>query len=384
MFIQRDITPILMELASKFPIVTLTGPRQSGKSTLLKKCFQNYQYISLENIDTRELATADPRGFLKKYSDHVILDEIQRAPQLLSYLQTHVDNENRTGMYMLAGSQSLLLMQSLSQSLAGRTALLTLLPFSRKELHKADLLPTSIDTLLFKGMYPRVYNMNVNPLHFYQAYIQTYIERDVRNILKVTDLNKFIKFLKLCAGRTGQILNLSAIGNETGISSTTADGWLSVLEASYICYRLQPYYKNFNKRLIKSPKLYFYDTGLVCNLLGLTSENQISDFYMRGALIENLVINQFLKDTYNSGMVPDFTFWRDSTGNEIDLIVTEGLETKAYEIKASLTFNNDFFKVLDKWGKLTSIPTENLNVIYMGDENLQTSRGNIVSFSKCF
>ena len=379
-YIYRDITPFLQYAASKFPIVTVTGPRQSGKSTLLKHCFNDYEYISMENADLRELALMDPRGFLKRYSDHIILDEIQRAPQLLSYLQTHVDNENRSGMYLLAGSQSFLLMQGLSQSLAGRTALLTLLPFSRKELKAANLLSDSIDSTIFLGMYPRIYNMDISPSIYYPAYIQTYVERDVRDILKVTDLNKFIRFIKLCAGRTGQILNMSALANEAGITSTTAEGWLSVLEASYICYRLQPYYKNFNKRIIKAPKLYFYDTGLACSLLGLASPEQVSTFYQRGGLFENLVINQFIKDDYNSGVSPDLYYWRDSSGNEVDLIRISPSSVDAYEIKSSATYHADFFKTLDKWGKLASVAPENLNVIYTGGETISTSKGNLISF----
>lgn len=384
MFVKREISPIIRDLATKFPIVTLTGPRQSGKSTLLKHEFPEYDYISLEDADLRELALTDPRSFIKHYSNHVILDEIQRVPTLLSYLQSHVDSKNLPGMYLLAGSQSFLLMQGLSQSLAGRTALLTLLPFSRKELNDENLLPVDINEIIFKGMYPRIYNMGIEPMHYYPSYIQTYVERDVRNVLKVTDLNKFIKFIKLCAGRIGQILNLTSLANETGISSTTAEGWISVLEASYICYRLHPYFRNFNKRIIKAPKLYFYDTGLACNLLGLTAPEQLSQFYMRGALFENLVINQFLKDGYNKGINPDLSYWRDSTGNEIDLITTSGLDINAYEIKSGSTFNNDYFKNLDKWGKLANIEKNHLNVIYNGDETLQTSFGNLISFRNFF
>lgn len=384
MYIPRQITDTVKKLAHNFPVVTLTGPRQSGKSTLLKTNFPEYTYVSLENTDTRDLALSDPRGFLHKYKDKVIIDEIQRVPQLLSYIQTHVDNYNNPGMFFLAGSQSFLLMQNISQSLAGRTALLTLLPFSRSELHDADLLPNSINQQIFHGFYPRTYQMEIEPIHFYSAYVQTYVERDVRDILNVTDLNKFNKFIKLCAGRVGQILNMTALATETGISSTTAEGWLSVLEASYICYRLQPFYKNFNKRIIKSPKLYFYDTGLVSFLLGLTSFEQLDNFYLRGGLFENLVINQFLKDCYNKGHLPHFSFWRDSSGNEIDLIIENGVNLDAYEIKSSSTFHGEFFKNLDKWAKLSGIPNDNLNVIYSGEENMKTKQGNIISFHDFF
>lgn len=382
--IPRGITPKLVDLASKFPIVTLTGPRQSGKSTLLKNLFSEYRYVSLENPDLRDLATNDPNGFLATYSNKVILDEIQRVPSLFSYLQTHVDNVGEEGMYLLAGSQNFQLMQGISQSLAGRTALMKLLPFSRRELNEADRLPATIDDQIFKGFYPRVYDKDIAPTDYYPAYIQTYVERDVRDILKVTDLNKFIKFIRLCAGRIGQILNMTALANETGISASTAEGWLSVLEASYICYRLEPNYKNYNKRVIKSPKLYFYDTGLAANLLGLTSSEQLATFYMRGALFENLVINQFIKTSYNNGVTPDLTFWRDSQGNEIDLINTTDLKMWAYEIKSGLTFNRDFFKGLEKWGKLSDTPSRQLAVIYGGDEDFSTSQGNVIGFQKTF
>ncbi|MDE5810789.1 MAG: ATP-binding protein [Muribaculaceae bacterium] len=382
--ISRDITPKLVYLASKFPIVTLTGPRQSGKSTLLKNLFSEYRYVSLENPDLRELATNDPNGFLATYSNKVILDEIQRVPSLFSYLQTHVDNVGEEGMYLLAGSQNFQLMQGISQSLAGRTALLKLLPFSRRELNEADRLPTTIDDQIFKGFYPRIYDKDIAPTDYYPAYIQTYVERDVRDILKVTDLNKFIKFIRLGAGRIGQILNMTALANETGISASTAEVWMSVLEASYICYRLEPNYNNYNKRVIKSPKLYFYDTGLAANLLGLTSSEQLATFYMRGALFENLVINQFIKTSYNNGVTPDLTFWRDSQGNEIDLINTADLKMWAYEIKSGLTFNRDFFKGLEKWGKLSDTPARQLAVIYGGDEDFSTSQGSVIGFQKTF
>ena len=329
--IPREITSKLRDLSLKFPITTITGPRQSGKSTLLKNQFPDYSYVSLENPDIREFAKTDPHGFLATYPSHAIFDEVQRVPELFSYLQTHVDEIDEPGMYLLAGSQNFQLMQGISQSLAGRTALLKLLPFSRKELHNASILPETIDEQMFKGFYPRLYDRNISPTDYYPAYIQTYVERDVRDILKVSDLNKFIKFIKLCAGRIGQILNLTSLANEVGISSTTADGWLSVLEASYICYRLEPNFNNFNKRVIKSPKLYFYDTGLACSLLGLTSTAQIEIFYLRGAIFENLVINQFVKDYYNKGIKPDLSFWRDSQGNEMENLTTSSGKVLSFE-----------------------------------------------------
>lgn len=378
--IAREIFSKILDLSTKFPIVTLTGPRQSGKSTLLRHDFPDYTYLSLEDPDMRDFALSDPRGFLKQYPNRAIFDEIQRVPELFSYIQTHIDNSDETGIYLLVGSQNFLLMQSISQSLAGRTALLNLLPFSRRELNKASILPATIDLQIFTGFYPRLYDKDIYPCDYYPNYIQTYVERDVRNLLKVSETNKFIKFIRLCAGRIGQILNMTSLANEIGISSTTAEGWMSVLESSYICYRLEPNFNNFNKRVIKSPKLYFYDTGLACSLLGISSADQIKTFYMRGALFENLVINQFIKDAYNQGQNPDLTFWRDSQGNEIDLIQTVATEMTGYEIKSGQTMNSEFFKGLDKWGKLSSTPTDRLNVVYAGDKSMTTTRGNIIAF----
>lgn len=378
--IERQLSSKLRQLADQFPIVTLTGPRQSGKSTLLRNQFPDYTYVSLEDPDIREFAESDPRGFIATYTDHVILDEIQRVPSIFSYIQTHVDLRNETGMFLMACSQNFQLIGHISQSLAGRTAILRLLPFSRLELKNAGLLPETVNQQILKGFYPRLYDKNISPRDYYPSYIQTYVERDVRQILNVTNLGKFIKFIRLCAGRIGQILNLSSLANETGISSTTAEGWLSLLEASYICYRLEPNFNNFNKRIIKSPKLYFYDTGLACSLLGLSTADQIATFYMRGALFENMVINQFLKDNLNRGVQPDLTFWRDSQGNEVDLIETSGGEMTAYEIKSGRTFSMEFFKGLEKWGKLSNTPVDRLNVIYGGDRHMRTSSGNVIAF----
>lgn len=382
--IPRLLATKIAELCGKFPIVTLTGPRQSGKSTLLRAMFPDYSYVSLENLDTREFADTDPRGFLKTYPDRAIFDEVHLVPSLFSYLQTHVDTTGKAGMFLLAGSQNFQLLQHITQSLAGRTAILKLLPFSRRELHDVNMLDTDTDSQIFKGFYPRLYDKDIHPADYYPSYIQTYVERDVRTILKVTDLNKFVKFIRLCAGRIGQILNLASLANETGISASTADGWLSVLETSYICYRLEPNFNNFNKRVIKSPKLYFYDTGLACSLLGLTDQQQVSSFYLRGALFENLVINQFIKDYLNAGKTPDLTYWRDSQGNEVDLIKTDAMRMSAFEIKSGVTFNPDFFKGLDKWSSLSKTPADMLNVIYNGDDSLTTSHGNVISFPSYF
>lgn len=378
--IHRSLTDKLLQLSTKFPIVTVTGPRQSGKSTLLRTQFPNYRYVSLENIDMREFATNDPHGFLKTYDNRVIIDEAERAPSLFSYLQTHVDETNETGMYMLAGSQNFLLMETIDQTLAGRTAILKLLPLSRKELADAGLLPESIDRQIFTGFYPRIYDKEIDPADYYPAYIQTYVERDVRKMINVMDLNRFTKLLRLCAGRIGQLLNMSSLATECGCSKSTIESWLSVLEASYICYRLEPNHNNYNKRIVKTPKLYFYDTGLACNLLGITDVRQVETHFLRGGLFENLVINQFIKDGFNRGRTPDLTFWRDSTGNEVDLILTKGLDQYAYEIKSGATFSPEYFKGLQKWAKLSDTPMDRLNVVFNGTTAMRTSSGNVIPF----
>lgn len=377
--IPRALQPILTELATKFPVITLTGPRQSGKSTLLKECFPHYKYVSLENPSDRLFAKSDPEGFLTTYPDSTIIDEVQRVPELFSYIQTHVDSKKGEGLYMLAGSHNFLLMQSVSQSLAGRTAVLKLLPFSHRELHNDNMLRHPVDKEIFTGGYPRIYDKDIDPVYYYQSYIQTYIERDVRMIKNIGNLDNFIRFIKLCAARIGQLLNLSSLANECGISVSTATEWLSVLEASYICYRLHPDFNNFNKRLVKAHKLYFYDTGLACSLLNIASYEQLDSHFIKGSLFENLVINEFIKRSYNQGLQPDLTFWRDSTGNEIDLIEYKNGKRKAFEIKSGQTFSTDYFKGLIKWTALSHNPSEDNFVIYNGKHSYTTSNGNVVA-----
>ncbi len=380
MMVDRTLKAKLLDLATKYPVITLTGPRQSGKSTLLKHTFPDFEYVSLEDIDMRGFAQNDPRGFLASYPSHVIIDEVQRVPQLLSYIQTHVDDKGEVGMYMLAGSQNFLLMESINQSLAGRTAILRLLPFSRHELTQAQIAPTSLNDQIFMGSYPRLYDKQIAPSDFYPSYIQTYVERDVRLLRNIGDLSTFVRFVKLCAGRIGQLLNLSSIANECGISTPTATAWVSVLEASYICYLLKPDWNNYAKRLVKSPKLYFYDTGLACSLLGIESAKQLVTHYLRGELFENMVINEFIKQSWNTGRQEDLRFWRDSQGNEIDLLVYNNSQVEAYEIKSGQTLSTDYFKSLTKWSGLSGVSTDHLHVIYGGDTCLQTSRGQLMSW----
>lgn len=382
--IQRDIASKIKQLSGKFPIVTVTGPRQSGKSTLLKNLFPDYKYVSLENPDMRMFATDDPNGFIKTFDNHVIIDEAERVPSLFSYLQTHIDDVNETGMYMLAGSRNFHLMAAIDQSLAGRTAIMKLLPFSRHELHEAGILPSTINEQIFKGYYPRIYDKDIAPADYYPSYIATYVERDVRAMLNIGDLARFTRFIRLCAGRIGQLLNKANLATEAGISIPTVESWLSVLEASYIIYRLEPNFNNYNKRIVKTPKLFFYDTGLACNLLGISSVDQLDTHFLRGGLFENMVVNQFIKNGLNRGINPDLTFWRDSTGLEVDLVETKGMEQYGYEIKSGSTFTPAFFDGLKKWGELSGTPEDRRSVVYCGDNSLQTSNGYVIAFGKEF
>ena len=377
--LHRTLQATLEHFAAKYPIVTLTGPRQSGKSTLLKHAFPEYQYISLEDLDMREFAANDPRGFLNSFPHHVILDEVQRVPSLFSYLQTHVDKTNDPGMFLLAGSHNFLLMESVNQSLAGRTAVLKLLPFSREEMKNGDVLPTLVNEQIYCGGYPRLFDKGLRPEEFYPFYIQTYVERDVRQLKNIGDLSRFTRFIKLCAGRIGQLLNLSSLAVECGVSVPTVTSWISVLEASYICYLLRPDWNNFAKRLVKSPKLYFYDTGLACSLLDIKSPEQLNTHYSRGSLFENMVINQFIKKAWNEGNNTDLRFWRDSQGNEVDLLVYDGETPSGYEIKSGETFQTSFFNGLNRWAKITNADSDHLHVIYGGSNRLTTANGQLMT-----
>ena len=369
-------------MLGKFPVVSLTGPRQSGKSTLLKNALPNYKYVSLEEPDNRLLCQSDPRGFLATYPGKTIIDEAQHAPDLFSYLQGHVDAAGREGMYVLAGSQNFLMMQSISQSLAGRVAILKLLPLSHEELHRAGMLKKSVEEQIFYGSYPRIYDKDIEPEKYFPNYIQTYVERDVLLVKNIGDISKFIRFLKLCAGRIGQLLNMSSLANDAGVSVPTIHAWMSVLEASYIVHLLRPEHGNFSKRLVKTPKLYFHDTGLACSLLEIGSAEQISSHYLRGGLFENLVINRVIKHTLNKGGEPVISFWRDKTGNEVDLLLGRGKQRKAYEIKAGATYSPDYFKGLALWSSFSGASKHDCAAIYTGAQPLRTSQGRVVPWGK--
>lgn len=367
MYIKRTIEPAILQAAKYFPAVAILGPRQSGKSTLAQNLFKNHTYVTLEDADTRESALSDPRSFLiaEEGKSGIIIDEFQYFPELLSYIQTKADTEQINGYFILTGSQNFLMNNAITQSLAGRISLHTLLPLSIEELKNNDILPEEIEPLLVQGCYPAIYSKKTPPSLLYSNYLQTYIERDVRQLTQVGDLNTFQKFIRICAARNGQLVNLTSIGNDCDISDHTVKRWLSILEASYIIYLLQPYHTNFGKRLVKTPKLYFYDTGLVSHLLRITKQNIDTD-PNRGALFESLIISDIRKWSYNHSERPSTYFWRDHTGNEIDCIIDQGNKTLlAVEIKASRTISQRFFKELNNWQALTG-SEKNSYIVYAG------------------
>lgn len=380
--VNRLISDKIKDLLGKFPVVTLTGARQCGKSTLLKNLLPDYRYVSLEDPDMRRAVSGDPRSFLDNFSDKTIIDEAQYVPELFSYIQTKVDDMNRPGMYVLSGSHNFLLMESVTQSLAGRVAILKLAPFSISELRSAGMLPDNSSDLILNGGYPRVYDWKISPEDYYPNYVMTYLERDVRLLRNVNDFSRFELFLRLCASRVGQQISFTALSNECGISVQTAKDWISILESSYLVFRLSPYYKNFGKRLVKTPKLYFYDTGLVCSLLGLQTSSQMMFSDIKGALFENLVIADMLKKSFFAGKQPQLYYWRDSNGNEVDLLEENGGQLNAYEIKSGSSLRLDWFKGLDGFAALSGIDASGKSVIYAGDFNYLTESGKFVSWKE--
>ena len=366
--VYRFAEKTLKDLAKSYPALVITGPRQSGKTTLTKKVFDDKDYVSLEDLDTREFAQEDPRGFLDQYKAGAILDEVQRCPDLFSYLQSYIDAKKTMGRFILTGSQQFDLISGVSQSLAGRVARLSLLPFSLKELQKADNAPRTLEELLFKGLYPPIYDRALDA-HIWQGnYIATYLEKDVRRLINVRDLSTFQRFLKMCAARTGQILNLSSLANDCGITHNTAKAWISVLEASYIVCLLQPHHKNFNKRLVKSPKLYFLDTGVAAWLLGIETPEQLTTHSMRGALFETWAVSEMLKERFNQGLSSNIYFWRDNVGHEIDIIVEKGDRLDAIEVKSGKTLNRDFFTGLNKFAGIAGNSLNSSYLIHGGDK----------------
>ena len=363
----------IKKLASQFKIVAVTGPRQSGKTTLVKGLFKKKPYVSLENPDLRSFAIEDPRGFLTQYPDGAILDEVQRTPEIFSYLQEITDNKKGPGQFILTGSNNFLLQQNIAQSLAGRVAYLNLLPFSISELYPDEKTIPGENNIMFTGLYPPVYDQHIPPQDWYPNYIRTYVDRDVRQIKNITDLIVFERFMRLLAGRTGQELNLAALASDTGVDTKTIQSWIGILESSFIIYLLRPHYRNFNKTIVKRPKIYFYDTGLVCSLLGITSEEQLANHPVRGSLFECLVIIELVKKRTNTGVPVNLYYWRDKTGHEVDIIIDNGDTLIPIEIKAGKTINTEFFKNLLYWNNLSGM--KNGYLIYTGEELQKRSNG---------
>lgn len=380
--IKRDMQKRLLELAKQYQVVTITGPRQSGKTTLCKMAFPKMAYASLEDLETRTFALEDPHGFLAQYTKGVILDEIQRAPDTPSYIQGIVDENAKSGPFILTGSQNFQLTTTISQSLAGRTALLKLLPFSISELSSFKK-KYDQNELLFTGFYPRIYDRKLNPTEALSFYFETYVERDIRSLINVKDLVQFQNFTKLCAGRTGQLLNLSSLGNEVGITHSTAREWLTLLQASYIVFLLPPYYKNFNKRITKTPKLYFYDVGLAAFLLGIENAQQMQRDPLRGNLFENMVIAELMKTRFNNAAQANFYYFRDSNGNEVDLLLESPKGLIPIEIKAGQTINRAFFKGLDYFESVSKDTIADKVLIYGGSEKQKRTRYSVYPYDKC-
>ena len=365
--IRRDITRELIESSLEYPVVTVLGPRQSGKTTLVQQTFPEKPYYLLETPDIRQAAEADPKGFLAQSPDGAILDEIQRLPLLLSYIQGIVDKKQKPGMFILTGSHQPDLQQAVNQSLAGRTAVLTLMPLSLSELGQYNK-PDDVYDLIWRGAYPRLHQFQLKPERFYNGYLQTYVERDVRALINLADLGRFQQFLTLLAGRIGQLLNYSSLSNDIGVSSTTIKSWISVLKASYLVFELQPFFENIRKRVVKSPKLYFTDTGLAAFLLGIRSRDQASRDPLRGNLYENLMILEIRKAMFNRGERPDLYFYRDSNGNEVDLLIRMPSGVLPVEIKSSATFNDSFLKGIAHFRKVSDDCLQHAYVLYNGND----------------
>lgn len=366
----RHATTTLRSLAQGYPVLALTGPRQAGKTTLAQSTFPGKPYVSLEDPDTRAFADEDPRGFLARFPEGAIVDEAQRCPTLFSYLQTRVDAARRMGEFVLTGSQQFGLLSNITQTLAGRVGLVQLLPFSLQELQEGGVSVGSLDDLLWRGLYPPIHDRPLAPPQWFANYLMTYVERDVRQLIEVQNLSLFQRFLKLCAARCGQLLNMTSLGNDCGVSHKTVAAWLSVLEAGYVVFLLQPHHQNFGKRLVKTPKLYFHDTGLAAHLLGIHDAQHMSIHSARGALFENLVISELLKRRYNQGLANNLYFWRNNTGEEVDLVVEQGDKLLPIEIKSGQTFGSDFLAGLNKWARYAGDAALPSQLVYGGDVSM--------------
>lgn len=375
--ITRNLSPKILSLAEKFPVISLTGPRQSGKTTLIKSIFPEHAYFNLENPEHRQIAEKKPKDLLNHHKKGVIIDEAQNVPDIFSYVQVTVDERDHTGEFILSGSHNFLLMEKITQSLAGRVAIFSLLPLSMRELITARKGLDSVLDYILHGFFPRLHDKGIGPPDFYPTYIQTYTERDVRQIINLESLEAFQRFLALCAGRVGRLFNQNEVGSLTGINQTTARKWLSVLKTSYQVFTLPPYFRNFEKRIVKTPKLYFWDTGMACSLLGIRSVEELRNHFALGALFENFVIVEILKSFYNSGFRPNAYFWRDHSGKEVDLLIDEGGKLYPIEIKSGHRLQTSYFKNLNWFNEVSDTPAFQSHLIYGGDLSLTMDEINV-------
>ena len=381
MFIKRQISIKLQEAAEQFPVVFLTGPRQSGKTTLLKKIFSSYSYVNLEDPEMRQWAIDQPRDFLENNRWPAIIDEAQYAPGLFSYIQGIIDEHQQTGMYLLSGSQNFLIMEKITQSLAGRSAVLSLLPLSFPEL--SGIAPDqNTNRMILNGFFPRIYQTIKDVSLFYKSYLNTYVERDVRQLANIGSINDFTRFIQLCAGRAGQLLNVSSLATEAGVAYNTCKSWLSLLSTGYIIQLLQPYYKSFNKKIVKAPKIFFTDTGLLCHLLGIHSKETLAIHPLRGAIFENLVFGEILKNNINQGYKANIWFWRDNHGTEIDFLLETATDITAIEAKSATNFHDEYLRNLLKFRKYNP-EVKKMFLIYDGQIDREKMDIKIVNWKNC-
>lgn len=383
MIIKRELRTAIENLRTKYPILAITGPRQSGKTTFLKNTFSDYTYVNLEDPDNRNFAETDPRNFLSQYNKYVIFDEVQRVPHLFSYIQGVVDESGLMGQFILSGSQNFHLMQNITQSLAGRVAIFRLFPFDFQELNSVGLLNERYEEYLLKGFYPAIYDRNILPTDYYSNYVETYVQRDVSELIAIHNLNLFQKFLTLSATRAGQLLNLSSLAKECGITQPTARAWLSALENSYIVFLLYPFHKNFSKRVVKTPKLYFYDVGLLSYLLKIKDTAVIGSHSIKGSLFENMIIAEYVKRlSHKSEKQTNIWFWRNSDGNEVDLIIQKSMQDEIVEIKATETIMSDLFKGLNRYASLETETKLKKTLVYGGNTGQQRSAAEVVPWKE--
>lgn len=379
MTIQRTIQPNIEQALEKYPVVAVIGPRQSGKTTLCKQIKPDYNYVNLEDISLREFAQNDPKGFLETYQKGVIIDEIQYVPDLFSYLQVYTDQRQKNGEYIITGSQHFLMSERIAQSLAGRVALFSLLPFSIAELQEGKFIYDSWETYGLYGGYPRKWMNDIDAFDFYGNYLRTYVERDVRLLKNILNLDLFQKFIRLLAGRVGQLFNQSSLGNELGLDNKTINAWMNLLETSFVAFRLKPYYNNFNKRIVKTPKVYFYDTGLLAYLLGIRNQQDLDIHFAKGALFENFILLEKIKQSWNEGAHNQFYFWRDVKGNEIDILIESGTQLKAIEVKTAKTVHPDFFNQLQHFKEIN--PKVETFLVYGGNEKQKRKEAHVLDFN---